>query len=198
MFIKDEVQNEIIIQKSRFITYLKPLNSIDEYREELKNLKKKHYDATHVCSAFIYDDNQKSSDDGEPSGTAGMPILNVLSKNEMNHIAAYVVRYFGGIKLGAGGLIRAYSSSVSEALKLAIKYIEVVYPSFYLSLSYDMANKIEHYLSSNTIDLKKEYTETVNYTFALDDINKLDKILEFTKGISPISIGDIKVKKVVD
>ena len=97
------------------------MNSIEEVEEKLAYVRKKHYDARHNCYAYILGDNQeiqKASDDGEPSKTAGAPMLDVLKKNNMTNILAIVTRYFGGILLGAGGLVRAYSSSVSECLKL--------------------------------------------------------------------------------
>lgn len=197
MYIKDSVINEIVINKSRFITYLVKLESANDYKEELKNIKKKHYDATHVCSAFIFDDLMKSSDDGEPSGTAGMPILNVLIHNELNRVACYVVRYFGGIKLGSGGLIRAYSNSTSKAIELTDKYIEIDYPLYELVLDYETANKIDYYLTNNTIDLKKDYSENVIYHFALNDDRQIETILEYTRGNKPTIIGITKVQKVI-
>ena len=119
MYLETETNNTITIEKSRFICYMKHIESEEEYREYLSQIRKKHYDATHVCSAMICHNIQRSSDDGEPSGTAGAPILNVLQKKGLDETCALVVRYFGGIKLGAGGLIRAYSSAVSECLKKA-------------------------------------------------------------------------------
>ena len=125
MRIKDTYENTIVIQKSEFITRLFRVNSIEEVEEKLAYVRKKHYDARHNCYAYILGDNQeiqKASDDGEPSKTAGAPMLDVLKKNNMTNILAIVTRYFGGILLGAGGLVRAYSSSVSECLKLAKLY----------------------------------------------------------------------------
>lgn len=115
--IKD-YRKEILIEKSRFICTLKKVNSEAEAQEFIKTVKKEFWDATHNCSAYIVDDlAQRSSDDGEPSGTAGIPMLEVLRKNQLVGTAAVVTRYFGGIKLGAGGLVRAYSGSVAGALK---------------------------------------------------------------------------------
>lgn len=198
MFIKEEVENEIVIEKSRFITYLKKVDTVNEYKDYLKTIKKLHYNATHVCSACVLKDYKKASDDGEPSGTAGMPILNVLEKNEMENICALVVRYFGGIKLGAGGLIRAYSNSTKLALDKACKYIELVYPSYELQLDYDKANRVEHFIMTNTIDPKVTYDQKVIFHFAIEDEAILDKLLEYTKGIQPIKAQDTIVKKVVE
>ena len=127
--IKDNTSNEIIIKNSRFICYLykiKELDDVSKYLSDIKNICK---DATHYCYAYILNDKSKSSDDGEPSGTAGFPILKVLENNDLNNILAIVVRYFGGIKLGAGGLVRAYSSAVSECLNNAeiVNYAPAVF-----------------------------------------------------------------------
>ena len=115
--IVKDYQHEIVIEKSRFICTLKKVNNEEEAQEFIKAVKKEYWDATHNCSAYLIDDlAQRSSDDGEPSGTAGLPMLEVLRKNKLTNTAAVVTRYFGGIKLGAGGLVRAYTNSVAEAV----------------------------------------------------------------------------------
>ena len=197
MYFAKEENNTIIIEKSRFICYMKRIISEEEYREYLASIRKKHYDATHVCSAMICDNIQRSSDDGEPAGTAGAPILNVLKMNDLNQMCALVVRYFGGIKLGAGGLIRAYSSAVSECVKKATLVEEYTYPLYELRLSYEAANRIEHYLRKNAIIEDIGYDEDVCFVFALDDERKLEAIKEYTKGIEPKLIGEKTVEKVV-
>ena len=139
--IKQIIENTIIIDKSRFITTLYPVETVEEINEILQATRKKYYDATHNCYAYVIDNGniQKCSDDGEPSKTAGFPMLDVLKKNEITNILAITTRYFGGIKLGAGGLIRAYSSSVSLALKdqplytsklLSVYEIKIPYPDY--------------------------------------------------------------------
>ena len=116
--IVKDFRHEIVIEKSRFICTLKKVHSEAEAQEFIKTIKKEFWDATHNCSAYIVDEMaQRSSDDGEPSGTAGLPMLEVLRKNKLTNTAAVVTRYFGGIKLGAGGLVRAYTNSVAEAVK---------------------------------------------------------------------------------
>ena len=113
---------EHIINKSTFICTLFPIQSLDDANNILKEIRKKYYDATHNCYACIYGENgeyAKNSDDGEPSQTAGIVIYDVLKKNNLTNVLAVVTRYFGGIKLGAGGLVRAYSSSTAEAVKIA-------------------------------------------------------------------------------
>lgn len=116
--IVKDYRKEIVIEKSRFICSLKKVNSEEEAQEFIKAVKKEFWDATHNYSAYLVDDlSQRSSDDGEPAGTAGIPMLDVLRKNHLTGTAAVVTRYFGGIKLGAGGLVRAYSGSVAGAVK---------------------------------------------------------------------------------
>lgn len=116
--ISRNYRKEIVIEKSRFICTLQKVANETEAQDFIKAMKKEFWDATHNCSAYIVDDLvQRSSDDGEPSGTAGLPMLEVLRKNQLVGTAAVVTRYFGGIKLGAGGLVRAYSGSVAGAVK---------------------------------------------------------------------------------
>lgn len=112
---------ELIINKSKFIAYKFTLNSLEEVKSILTNLKNEHKNATHICYAYIYNRDivsEKCSDDGEPGGTAGYPILNVLKKKNLENIMVAVVRYFGGVKLGAGGLVRAYTKACSEVIKV--------------------------------------------------------------------------------
>lgn len=116
------VEHELVIKKSRFITHVAPVTSTEHADEIIAEIKKRFWDARHNCSAQVTGvrgDRARSSDDGEPSGTAGIPMLEVLRRRELTDVVAVVTRYFGGIKLGAGGLVRAYSSAVSEALDLA-------------------------------------------------------------------------------
>lgn len=120
--IAQDTTHELIIDKSRFLCHLKKVETEAEAQEFIKAIKKQYWDANHNCSAYIIGENmdsQRSSDDGEPSGTAGIPMLEVLKKRELHNLVAVVTRYFGGIKLGAGGLIRAYGRSVSEAIDQA-------------------------------------------------------------------------------
>lgn len=119
--IKD-VENETVIDKSRFICTLHKVQTEQEAQEFIRTVKKKYWDATHNCSAYFIDSKtQRSSDDGEPSGTAGIPMLEVLRKAEVQNVVTVVTRYFGGIKLGVGGLVRAYTNSVAQALQKAGK-----------------------------------------------------------------------------
>lgn len=115
--IKENVKNELIINKSKFINYLIKIEKIDDIKFYLDKIKSNDTNATHYCYAYILGNIKHFSDDGEPGGTAGMPILNVLETNNLDYVLNIVVRYFGGIKLGAGGLVRAYTKSVTECLK---------------------------------------------------------------------------------
>ncbi|GAT71877.1 YigZ family protein [Microbacterium hydrocarbonoxydans] len=120
--IASGVEHELVIKKSRFIAQLAPVSSVEEADAVIAGIRKRYWDARHNCSAMVtglLGDQARSSDDGEPSGTAGIPMLEVLRRRELTDVVAVVTRYFGGVKLGAGGLVRAYSSAVSEALDLA-------------------------------------------------------------------------------
>lgn len=197
MYLKDEVISTITIEKSKFICYAKHLKTETEFKEYLTMIKKKHYDATHVCSGFISNNIKRSNDDGEPSGTAGAPILNVLEKSNLNEMCALVVRYFGGVKLGAGGLIRAYSNAVSEAISKGELVEDKIYPQYELKLNYETANKIERYIKNNTILVDTKYDTDITYIFALDDINKIETIKEYTKGIEPVYTCDKVIQTIV-
>ena len=185
--VKENIENEIIINKSRFITLLIKINNLDEIEKNLKEIKKKYKDATHYCYAYTIGNKEKCSDNGEPSGTAGMPILNVLKQNDLTNILCVVIRYFGGIKLGAGGLIRAYSTSASEALNKTnivnlIKGYKIV-----IEFNYDNIKQINYLLKD--IQIKKEYGNTITYTFYIkeDSLNKIENELS--------KISKIKLKK---
>lgn len=189
MYIKEECTNTIVIEKSRFITYLEYCENEEQYKEYLKTIKKKHYDATHVCSAFLGKDTRRSSDDGEPSGTAGVPMLSCLDKHGMENTAAFVVRYFGGIKLGAGGLIRAYSSSVSEAIKQADLVEDRIFDQYTITLNYETANRIDYLLNKECEEVETEYSENVKYTFLTNDEKVLNRIEELTSGQKALFIA---------
>lgn len=189
MYIKEECTNTIVIEKSRFITYLEYCENEEQYKEYLKTIKKKHYDATHVCSAFLGKDTRRSSDDGEPSGTAGVPMLSCLDKHSMENTAAFVVRYFGGIKLGAGGLIRAYSSSVSEAIKQADLVEDRIFNQYTITLNYETANRIDYLLNKECEEVETEYSENVKYTFLTNDEKVLNRIEELTSGQKALFIA---------
>ena len=185
--IQKEITSEIIINKSRFITILTNINDIDKDKEKIEEIKKKYKDATHYCYAYIINNHEKCSDNGEPSGTAGMPILNVLKQNDLTNILCVVIRYFGGIKLGAGGLIRAYSTSASEALNKAIITNIVNGYNITIEFSYDNLKQIDYLLKN--IDIKKDYQTNITYNFNITEtkFNQIEN--ELTK------LSKIKLKK---
>lgn len=194
--IKEQWQNEIVINKSRFITYLFPVTSVEEANSFLAMIRKRHYDATHNCYAYIIGDNQgiqKASDDGEPQKTAGFPMLDVLKKQELTNILAITTRYFGGILLGAGGLVRAYSSSVSEALSKASLYEYKDYQKISITMSYSLYNSLDNYFKDINI-LDTIYTDSVTIFLGIDP-SKTDefvsKIKNASSGMASISIYDI-------
>ena len=163
--VKQAGTHEITIQKSRFIGHIERVNSADEAQSFIQRVKKEHHSATHNCSAYVigdHDDIQKANDDGEPSGTAGMPMLDVLQKLELKNTAAVVTRYFGGIKLGAGGLIRAYSSATSEAIKKIGIVRGILMQGFKVSIPYTLLGKLQHHLEASPHIIEHiEYTEHV-------------------------------------
>ena len=171
--IKENITNEIVIKNSRFIALVYKLatDNVDEILEEVKAIYPK---ATHYCYGYIYNEYKKSSDDGEPTGTAGAPIINVLEKEQLNNILIIVVRYFGGIKLGAGGLIRAYTKATTEALKTA-NYSELE-QGYKIQIEFDDPDEKQiNYLLNNSTILDKKYDEKITYTVLINkDI--LDKL----------------------
>ena len=169
-YLKDTVTNEIIIEKSRFITSIYNVSSIEEVNEILSSTRKKYYDATHNCYAYILGDTAnvaKASDDGEPSKTAGFPILDVLKKNGLTNVLCIVTRYFGGILLGAGGLVRAYSSSASEAIKKGILLEKKYLNKLIIKLDYSAYNSIINKLNEKIID--QSFQSDVNITIAISN-----------------------------
>lgn len=175
--ISQDGQNQIEIKKSKFICHLFRIDNEEQAREYINQIKKEHYKANHNCSAYLLGENfeiQRSSDDGEPSGTAGVPILEVLKKNELQNTLAIVTRYFGGIKLGAGGLIRAYSTSVSEALdKIGIvegKLQQILA----ITISYPQLGKLQNYLENEQITIQEiNYLENITVKVAIN-ITEID------------------------
>ncbi len=169
--LKSNSVNEIIIKNSRFITLLYKLNDINDVSSLVEEAKSLYPKATHYCYAYITDNARRSSDDGEPGGTAGAPMLNVLDKEEIINVLAVTVRYFGGIKLGAGGLVRAYSKSVRDAI-LASEAVDVVKGyRMNVTISYDMQKNLD-YLLKNYVIVNKQFNDKVIYTILLP-IDKL-------------------------
>lgn len=159
--VKNNNEYELEIKKSIFISKIYKVSTIEEINNILVALKSEYHDATHVCYAYIIDNIKKSSDDGEPGGTAGIPILQVLEKSNLNYVLCAVIRYFGGIKLGAGGLVRAYTKTTSELIK-STKIIKLI-PGYKISLtiSYEEQRQLDHILKD--IQNEKTYNNEVTY-----------------------------------
>lgn len=190
--IQYDIENQIEIKKSKFITYLHRTNNEEEAKEFLKLIKKEHPNANHHCTAMIIGNIVRSNDDGEPSQTAGHPMLDVLMHHEMQDILVIVVRYFGGIKLGTGGLVRAYSSSVQEALKKSVLVQEIEMNEYEIQFPYTLIGKIDHYFLSHTIEvLSKDYDEQVVYHYVTTQ-NCTQDLKELSNGsIEPIWIKTV-------
>ncbi|EXJ23669.1 protein co-occurring with transport systems [Alkalibacterium sp. AK22] len=166
--VSQEGQHEIIIKKSRFICAVKRTQTEQEARRFIDTVKKEHWKASHNCSAYIVGPDgliQRASDDGEPSGTAGIPMLEVLKKNNLTDLTAVVTRYFGGTKLGAGGLIRAYGKAVSETLS-AIGIVEKqLHQYFDVTVAYPVSGKIQNALQQSPYRIEAiDYTDQVSFT----------------------------------
>lgn len=177
--VKEYTQNTIIIKKSEFVCHLIPCSDIDQAKELIEKYSDKN--ATHNCVAYIIGTHERANDDGEPSQTAGMPMLNVLKMQGLTNIIAIVTRYFGGIKLGAGGLTRAYTQSVSEALKEAEIVEKELVDLYEITIDYSFTRKFEHLLKQYNIKcIHQEYTDKVTYQCYLRNTHFLDEIHEFT------------------
>ena len=179
----DRVETLYEIQKSKFITHLRHVDTEEEARDFITAIKKRCFDARHNCSAYVLGekaDKQKSNDDGEPGGTAGNPILEAIKKNGLTNIVVVVTRYFGGIKLGAGGLIRAYSHAAAIGIEAAI--------------SYEHLAPLEHYMRQNEIrSTDADYAEGVTLHLlippaAIETIS--EDITNLTAGRAQIKSGD--------
>lgn len=180
--IQKEVVTEQLINKSKFITYLSPVETEEQAKDYLLSIKKEHHKAAHHCSAYICAEIERSNDDGEPASSAGMPMLQVLRGNKMNFVIAVVVRYFGGVELGVGGLIRAYGSSVTQAIDSAVILKPSVVYDYELIFPYEYINDVEVYLDAFATVENREYTDRVNYTIFTTDKEKLQFLVDITRG----------------
>lgn len=162
--VKELTINEISINKSKFITYIFPVSSLEEIKEKLYQFKEEYKDATHICYSYILDENTfKYYDDGEPSSTAGAPIYQVLKGHNLIYSMCVVIRYFGGVKLGVGGLVRAYSNSCIEVLKKSIIIDYQKLDNYLIIVDYSHFSKLEYFLHTNNIEItNKEFKEKVS------------------------------------
>lgn len=186
---KQSADSVFVEKKSKFISYIAPVYTEQEAVDFINSIKKKHYDATHNCSAFIVGDQasvQRSSDDGEPSGTAGIPILEVLRKEDLTNTAVVVTRYYGGIMLGAGGLVRAYTQGAADAVKAAGIMRLQPYSVYHATIDYSFLNKIQHEMGKkNYIIADTQYLDTVILKLLAepDDAEKLQEdLIQWTNG----------------
>lgn len=180
-------QAEIVIQKSRFIGHIQRTETEKEAQAFIQKIKKEHSQATHNCSAYLigeHDQIQKANDDGEPSGTAGVPMLEVLKKNGLKDTCVVVTRYFGGIKLGAGGLIRAYSKTTSEALQETGIVKRQLMKQVAITIAYPLLGKIE-----NELHQKKYIIETIDYLehVSFHVLVEVDQLAAFSTWITDLT-----------
>lgn len=188
LFMNDKnTETEITINKSRFISSIHRTNSEDEAKAFIAAIKTKYKDANHHCSAYIIGESalvQRADDDGEPSGTAGVPMLEVLKREELYNVTVVVTRYFGGIKLGSGGLIRAYSKGASSVVQDAGKVYIVMKHPVTVTLGYSYSDSFEYYLNQENIMINNtEYTDKVTYSFHVDE-KTLSTVTDKLKGLT--------------
>ena len=178
--MKSVTENEytLEIKNSKFIGLIFPIEKNTDIDILLSQAKNKYPNATHYCYAYILDQKRYATDDKEPNGTAGIPILQVLEKQELNHVLCIIVRYFGKIKLGTNGLIRAYTKATTEVIK---NHIIILKESYLVKISFSYSNlKQINYLLKDKKNIQKEFKNNITYTLALEneEINKLKKIKE--------------------
>ena len=197
--IKEDGQVQEEIKKSRFICHAKRVYSEEEAQDFITAIKKEHYKATHNCSAFIIGERseiKRTSDDGEPSGTAGVPMLGVLENHNLTNVCVVVTRYFGGIKLGAGGLIRAYAGSVALAVK-EIGIIEIKEQAgISIQMSYAQYQEYNNFLKEHTLmELDTNFTDQVNTMIYVDKEEKENikaALVEFFNGKVTLTDQDLR------
>lgn len=189
-------EDEVIINKSRFIGYAKSIETEEEALEFIDEIKSKHRDATHNVHAYVVGDNsniQRFSDDGEPSGTAGIPALEVIKKEDLRNVVVVITRYFGGIKLGGGGLIRAYTKGAKIGLEAATIVDMVIHQKLKIRLDYNLYGKIENYLLVNDYVVDETtFDSNINITISIDT----EEIHEFTKTITNLCSGNVEIQQI--
>lgn len=179
--VHETVYHKLVIQKSIFHNYLIPVETVEQALASLDEVKQKHPGASHYCYAYIIGLNteyQKYNDDGEPSKTAGMPMLEVIKKNDLTNVIAISVRFFGGIKLGAGGLIRAYAKGVAKTTEEAIFSTLKTFYTVNLTISFDEIGHVEHFLRSDYDLIETTYSDSVKYLVYIEN-NHYEKFFEF-------------------
>lgn len=190
-------EDSIVIERSRFIGYAQRVTTEEEATAFIAMIKKKHWDATHNCSAFVIGENdqiQRSSDDGEPSGTAGKPILECIKKNGVKDTVVVVTRYFGGIKLGAGGLVRAYTAGTVTALKAARIVVHTLHQKVTVDVDYHWWGKVENELRlTEQRVVGTDFTDRVAAHVLIPDGQQEDFVagmIDLTNGQAKIVLGE--------
>ncbi|QRG67344.1 YigZ family protein [Brevibacillus choshinensis] len=190
-------EDYIVIERSRFIGYAQRVTTEEEATAFIAMINKKHWDATHNCSAFVIGENdqiQRSSDDGEPSGTAGKPILECIKKNGVKDTVVVVTRYFGGIKLGAGGLVRAYTAGTVTALKAAKIVIHTLHQKVTVDVDYHWWGKVENELRlTEQRVVGTDFTDRVTAHVLIPDGQQDDFVagmVDLTNGQAKVVLGD--------
>jgi len=196
-------RDEIIINKSRFISSAAPANSEEEALAFIEKIKKEFKDAAHNVYAYTVGENnniQRFTDDGEPSGTAGMPILNVINQENLRNVVVVVTRYFGGVLLGVGGLVRAYTKGARIGLENGLIVDKVLYYEVRVKIEYTMLGKIENELNKNKFIIKdKIYEEFVSIIVLAREIEKLNSLInEVTSGKADICVGETSYYSIKD
>lgn len=196
--IKENVSSEIVEKKSKFIADIIYVQTPEEAEEQISRIRKKYFDAKHHCFAYSIMTNEeiinRASDDGEPSGTAGMPMLNIINKNDLINVLVVVTRYFGGILLGTGGLVRAYSESTIKAINSAEFVIEERGYEVQLEINYNNFEKLSYYCKKNNINIiNLEYGEKIICNIELNDEEK-EKLLNNIEELS-FKIENYKIIK---
>ncbi|WP_419958121.1 YigZ family protein [Psychrobacillus psychrotolerans] len=188
-------ESEIIIQKSRFLTYVSRAETEQQAQYFINNIKEKHKSANHNCSAYIigeHDNIQKANDDGEPSGTAGVPMLEVLKKQGLQDTVVVVTRYFGGIKLGGGGLIRAYGKATTEGIDAAKVVERKLHHLMKISIDYTWLGKVENEVRNSDYPLKEinyaELVEVMVFTKADEEETFINWMAEMTNGQAKVEL----------
>ena len=186
--IKENVSAEIVEKKSKFIANIFYIESVEEAENIIKEMKKKFYDARHNCFAYsVYSEDgiqNRFSDDGEPSGTAGSPMLNIITSKNLSNILVVVTRYFGGILLGTGGLVRAYTGAFQEALDKAIEINKDLGIEASLLIDYSELEKVKYYFNQNNINIVDTvYDESIKVIFEATQ-NQYNSIIENKENIS--------------
>lgn len=198
--IEKNIETEIVVKKSKFIANIFYISESKEAEEKIKEVRKKYFDARHNCFAYrvVEKDNiiEKSSDDGEPSGTAGSPMLNILQKNNLSNILIVVTRYFGGILLGTGGLVRAYSDALLEALEKTQKVKMVLGSELEVILSYNNFENFKYYCKNHEINIiSTEYNENIVCKIEIEAGKKTEFYKDYeNKRLNLIEYKELNIK----